>query len=328
MTLDLNDEQCKIFVGGLSWDTTDEKLKDFFSQFGHVINACVMKNPETGRSRGFGFVSFQEPESVQNVLSAGPQILDGRTIDPKSCNSKNAHKDKQEAKLKEFPKVFLGGLPPDVNETSLRSHFSKYGRVIEVVIMYNQEKKSRGNGFRGFGFLSFENEDSVSALVSEHFVNINGKKVEVKRAEPRNGKLDSSRASSSLDLLTSMLPTSTVHDVSPLSGQCWSLSTSNNGAAVVAAAASSTSTSPTGSTATRPPPPPPPPQQASNFVQTAFMAPSPFCLPPSVISPMCVASAPWTSLSTPMPPAPWPCPNVPSNFWTVPSIPGMYCSLL
>lgn len=320
MTLDLNDEQCKIFVGGLSWDTTDEKLKDFFSQFGHVINACVMKNLETGRSRGFGFVSFQDTESVHNVLSAGPQILDGRTIDPKSCNSKNAHKDKQEAKLKEFPKVFLGGLPPDVNETSLRTHFSKYGRVIEVVIMYNQEKKSRGNGFRGFGFLSFESEDSVNLLVSEHFVNINGKKVEVKRAEPRNGKLDTTtRANASIDLLTSILPTSTVHDAATaaLTGQCWSIATTNN------VTSSTTSTS-----STVAPRPPAPPSGASNFVQTAFMAPSPFCLPPSVISPMCVASAPWTSLSSPIPGATWPCPNVASNFWPIPSIPGLLFILL
>ncbi|RWS27767.1 hypothetical protein B4U80_04642 [Leptotrombidium deliense] len=174
MTLDTSEEQGKLFVGGLSWETTKEKLNEHFSRFGEVIDCVVMKHGETGRSRGFG-----------------PHQLDGRTIDPKSCNAKNAQKGKREAKMNNYPKIFLGGLPPNVNETVLREYFTQYGNVIEVVIMYDQEKKkSRGNGFRvsmdltpfiwlGFGFLSFENEEAVNKVVAEHFVNISGKKVEL-----------------------------------------------------------------------------------------------------------------------------------------------------
>ncbi|RWS07979.1 heterogeneous nuclear ribonucleoprotein 27C-like isoform X1 [Dinothrombium tinctorium] len=162
-----------------------------------------MKHGETGRSRGFGFVTYKDPSCVQLVLSTGPHQLDGRTIDPKSCNAKNAQKGKRDAKSSNYPKIFLGGLPPNVNETVLREFFAKYGKVAEVVIMYDQEKKkTRGNGFRdvcrhevymdlttfiwlGFGFLSFENEEAVNKVVAEHYVNISGKQVEVKRAEPR-----------------------------------------------------------------------------------------------------------------------------------------------
>ncbi|GFS48166.1 heterogeneous nuclear ribonucleoprotein 27C [Trichonephila inaurata madagascariensis] len=56
--------------------------------------------------------------------------------------------------------------------------------VIEVVLMYDQEKKKP----RGFGFLSFETEDSVKQVCAEHFVKINGKKIECKHAEPRDKK--------------------------------------------------------------------------------------------------------------------------------------------
>lgn len=109
-----------------------------------------MKNPETGRSRGFGFVTFKDVCCIELVLSSGPHFLDGRTIDPKSCNTKGAKMGKREAKMNNYPKVFLGGLPSNVNETLLREFFSKYGKVVEVVIMYNQEKKTgKGNGFRG-----------------------------------------------------------------------------------------------------------------------------------------------------------------------------------
>jgi RNA-binding protein Musashi len=82
-----------------------------------------------------------------------------------------------------FPKVFLGGLPSNVTETDLRMFFGRYGKVMEVVIMYDQEKKKS----RGFGFLSFEDEQSVERVCTEHYVTLNGKQVEIKKAEPRDG---------------------------------------------------------------------------------------------------------------------------------------------
>jgi RNA-binding protein Musashi len=82
-----------------------------------------------------------------------------------------------------FPKVFLGGLPSNVTETDLRLFFGRYGKVMEVVIMYDQEKKKS----RGFGFLSFEDEQSVDRVTTEHYITLNGKQVEIKKAEPRDG---------------------------------------------------------------------------------------------------------------------------------------------
>jgi RNA-binding protein Musashi len=82
-----------------------------------------------------------------------------------------------------YPKVFLGGLPSNVTETDLRMFFGRYGKVMEVVIMYDQEKKKS----RGFGFLSFEDEASVERVTTEHYITLNGKQVEIKKAEPRDG---------------------------------------------------------------------------------------------------------------------------------------------
>lgn len=173
-------EKGKLFVGGLSWETTQENLQRYFGRYGEVIDCVVMKNNETGRSRGFGFVTFADPDNVDRALENGPHTLDGRTIDPKPCNPRSLHKPKRTGG---YPKVFLGGLPPNITETDLRSFFSRYGNVMEVVIMYDQEKKKS----RGFGFLSFENEPAVERATAEHFVNISGKQVEIKKAEPRDG---------------------------------------------------------------------------------------------------------------------------------------------
>uniref|UniRef100_A0A0K8SVF9 RRM domain-containing protein n=1 Tax=Lygus hesperus TaxID=30085 RepID=A0A0K8SVF9_LYGHE len=173
------DEQGKLFVGGLSWETTQENLQRYFSRYGEVIDCVVMKNSESGRSRGFGFVTFSDPDNVSLVLQNGPHQLDGRTIDPKPCNPRTLQKPKRSSS---YPKVFLGGLPSNVTETDLRTYFARFGKVMEVVIMYDQEKKKS----RGFGFLSFEDEDAVDRCVAEHFVNLSGKQVEIKKAEPRD----------------------------------------------------------------------------------------------------------------------------------------------
>ncbi|XP_031337607.1 heterogeneous nuclear ribonucleoprotein 27C isoform X2 [Photinus pyralis] len=175
-----DDEKGKLFVGGLSWETSQDNLQRYFQRYGEVIDCVVMKNAESGRSRGFGFVTFADPQNVQVVLQSGPHTLDGRTIDPKPCNPRTLQKPKKGGG---YPKVFLGGLPSNITETDLRTFFTRFGKVMEVVIMYDQEKKKS----RGFGFLSFEDDDSVDRCVSEHFVNLNGKQVEIKKAEPRDG---------------------------------------------------------------------------------------------------------------------------------------------
>lgn len=69
-----------MFVGGLSWETTQENLQHYFSRYGEIIDCVVMKNNETGRSRGFGFVSFSDPNNITQVLEDGHHELDGRLV--------------------------------------------------------------------------------------------------------------------------------------------------------------------------------------------------------------------------------------------------------
>jgi RNA recognition motif-containing protein len=70
----------KVFVGGLPWATDDARLHDFFADCGEVVEAKVILERGTNRSRGFGFVTFDSPESAQKALAMDGQSLDGRTI--------------------------------------------------------------------------------------------------------------------------------------------------------------------------------------------------------------------------------------------------------
>jgi RNA recognition motif-containing protein len=71
----------KLFVGGLSWDTTDDGLRQAFQPHGEITEAIVIKDRETGRSRGFGFVTFSEDENAKSAISKmDGTSLDGKTI--------------------------------------------------------------------------------------------------------------------------------------------------------------------------------------------------------------------------------------------------------
>ncbi len=71
----------KLFVGGLAWATDDASLRAAFQSFGNVVDAVVIKDRETGRSRGFGFVSFSDNASGTAALQAmNGAVVDGRNI--------------------------------------------------------------------------------------------------------------------------------------------------------------------------------------------------------------------------------------------------------
>ncbi|KAJ6832602.1 uncharacterized protein M6B38_327495 [Iris pallida] len=81
----------KLFVGGLAWGTDDQSLKEAFDSFGNVVEARVITDRDTGRSRGFGFVNFDDEESANSALkSMDGQELQGRSIRVSIANERPA----------------------------------------------------------------------------------------------------------------------------------------------------------------------------------------------------------------------------------------------
>jgi RNA recognition motif-containing protein len=71
----------KLFIGSLAWTTTDDSLKDFFSQAGQVVSANVIVDRETNRSKGFGFVEMSSDEEAKAAIDQlNGKDLDGRPI--------------------------------------------------------------------------------------------------------------------------------------------------------------------------------------------------------------------------------------------------------
>lgn len=177
--LDSDDDgpQTKIFVGGLSWQTTTDSLIEYFQSFGEIKEAMVMKDPQTQRSRGFGFVTFEQVETVDEVIRYGKHEIDGKSVDPKIAFPKRG----QPKMVTKTKKIFVGGLSSTTVQEDLIQYFSKFGEVDEAMLMFDRQT----NRHRGFGFVTFVEEDTVDRVCEIHFHEISGKRVECKKAQPK-----------------------------------------------------------------------------------------------------------------------------------------------
>ncbi|KAJ9185115.1 hypothetical protein P3X46_004779 [Hevea brasiliensis] len=179
----------KLFIGGISWDTNEDRLRQYFQAFGEVLEAVIMKDRATGRARGFGFVVFADPSVAERVVME-KHLIDGRNVEAKKAvpreeqnilnrnGSSSIHCSPGLARTK---KIFVGGLASTVTETDFKKYFEQYGIITDVVVMYDHNTQRP----RGFGFITYDSEETVDKVLHKTFHELNGKMVEVKRAVPK-----------------------------------------------------------------------------------------------------------------------------------------------
>ncbi|KAK2114070.1 Heteroproteinous nuclear ribonucleoprotein A1 [Saguinus oedipus] len=166
----------KLFIGGLSFETTDESLRSHFEQWGKLTHCVVMRDPNTKRSGGFGFIAYATVEEVDAAMNARPHKVDGRVVEPKRAVSRE-DSQRPGAHLT-VKKKFVGGIKEDTEEHHLRDYFEQYGKIEVIEIMTD-----RGSGKkRGFAFVTFDDHDSVDKIVIQKYHTVNGHNCEVRKA--------------------------------------------------------------------------------------------------------------------------------------------------
>lgn len=190
-------ETGKLFIGGISWDTNEDRLRDYFSTFGEVVEAVIMKDRTTGRARGFGFVVFNDPAVADKVIKEKHNI-DGRMVEAKKAVPRDDQNilSRGSGSIQGSPgpgrtrKIFVGGLASTVKESDFKKYFDQFGNITDVVVMYDHNTQRP----RGFGFITYDSEEAVEKVLLMTFHELNGKMVEVKRAVPKDLSAGSSRS--------------------------------------------------------------------------------------------------------------------------------------
>ncbi|CAK9103738.1 RNA-binding protein Musashi homolog Rbp6 [Durusdinium trenchii] len=177
--------ETKVYVGNLSHSTTKESLEDHFSHYGEISECVVMMDKASGRSRGFGFVTFTTSHAMDAAVRATHEI-DGANV-----NCKRAVRETRGGKhddgggnsgMYNAVKIFVGGLPASCDLVKLKEHFGQFGEIQDAVVMMDAETQRH----RGFGFVTFKDSKGVeAALANDKGNQIDKKWVEVKRCMPQ-----------------------------------------------------------------------------------------------------------------------------------------------
>uniref|UniRef100_A0A3B4UL50 Heterogeneous nuclear ribonucleoprotein A1a n=1 Tax=Seriola dumerili TaxID=41447 RepID=A0A3B4UL50_SERDU len=169
----------KLFIGGLSFETTDESLRAHFEQWGSLTDCVVMRDPNSKRSRGFGFVTYSSVNEVDAAMSARPHKVDGRVVEPKRAVSReDSNRPGAHVTVK---KIFVGGIKEDTEESHLRDYFQQFGKIEVIDIMTDRNTGKK----RGFAFVTFDDHDSVDRIVIQKYHTINSHNCEVRKALTR-----------------------------------------------------------------------------------------------------------------------------------------------
>ncbi|CAI9149007.1 unnamed protein product, partial [Rangifer tarandus platyrhynchus] len=166
----------KLFIGGLSFETTDDSLREHFEKRGTLTDCVVMRDAQTKRSRGSGFVTHSCVEEVDAAMCARPHKGDGRVVEPMRAASRE-DSVKPGAHLT-GKKIFVGGIKEDTEEYNLRDYFEKYGKIETIEVMEDRQSGKK----RGFAFVTFDDHDTVDKTVVQKYHTINGHNCEVKKA--------------------------------------------------------------------------------------------------------------------------------------------------
>ena len=191
-----NEQHRKLFLGGLNYSTNEDGLREYFSQFGELVDVVVMRFPDTKRSRGFGFVTFAEEAMADACYEARPHTVDDTQVETKRATPReemrrggnasgggggNDRRGDRDAVGEAQRKLFIGGLSYSTTDEGLRNYFSQFGELVDCVVMkFRDTKRSRG-----FGFVTYSDASMVDAVQNQRPHTVEGSKVETKRATPR-----------------------------------------------------------------------------------------------------------------------------------------------
>ncbi|CAG8614896.1 4157_t:CDS:2, partial [Racocetra fulgida] len=208
--------QCDLFIKNLDDNISNSDIVNYFRRFGHIINARVMRDPNTNNSKGFAFVSYTSAEEADRAKSfMDGKILGSKQIIVRYHEPKNLREIKstfisenrvpstdefmqkglslprnysiQQSFTSSSPIVrssdlFVKNLDVNISSSHFFNHFRQFGRIISARVMRDQDT----NNSKGFGFVSYTSaEEADRAKSSMHNKMLGTKQIIVRFYEPK-----------------------------------------------------------------------------------------------------------------------------------------------
>ena len=172
----------ELFVNNLSYKTTDESLKNYFSKYGEVESTKIVYDKETGRPKGVGFCKFCDSSSAAKALEDNDNLfLDGRPIAVSYSNDKKGSAKVRKSKFKgnkeysgEKFSIFIGNLSFKTNEDGIKNLFEDCGNIIDIRIA----KRPDGNP-RGFAHVDFDTKEGMENALEKSGYLLDGRKLRI-----------------------------------------------------------------------------------------------------------------------------------------------------
>ena len=161
-----NEDEGKLFVGGLPRDAKEAQIKEHFGQFGE-IETVLLKTDMAGRSRGFCFIVYKSVDSLEAALAA-EHTISNKKVAVKKAQAKQG-------------KVYIGKLPAEVSDDEIMNHMATFGTITNIEQPFDKIKNERKN----FCFVTYKRENEAKQLLKEGKVYISGHELEVKKVTPK-----------------------------------------------------------------------------------------------------------------------------------------------
>lgn len=183
--------QRKLFIRGLGFDTTTDRLRSIFSSYGDLEEAIVIVDRGTGKSKGFGFVTFKHIDGALLALKEPSKKIDGRVTVAQlaaiGASGPVANSSTAGASDVSSRKIYVGNVPVEMASERLLGHFSGYGEIEEGPLGFD---KQTGKS-KGFAFFVYKTEEGARASLVDPVKNVDGHQLACKMAvdnkKPKTG---------------------------------------------------------------------------------------------------------------------------------------------
>jgi len=187
---DEREEMCKMFVGGLDKETTDDEFKELFTSFGEIKDFIIIRKENSKSERLFGFITFTKCDDLEACLLARPHTYKEKELDVKRAVPKTNNENTGHIRAK---KLHIANIPAEFSVKTLKKyiksrHPAKFGTIEDINFLKtkNPEGTEGKEKNRGFGFINVSTEDFADRVaIAESKFTLEGNNLRITKARPK-----------------------------------------------------------------------------------------------------------------------------------------------